>query len=164
MQTTATLTTQNTAHGIPLFYKEYSDALSGAVLKRDLEELRRDVQELKLCLQVLQKEKSNEEYVCSCHVCVTSYRDLTVMSNEELEALLTCKILNSTVVRRHPYTTLKVKIPRVALFDVLHSQRMSHHSVYVWCNAPQSHSRKGEKFPRHSEVVSQKPVLSLFRS
>ena len=52
--------TQNTAHGIPLTYKECSDALSGAVLKSDLEEIRSDVQQLKLCLQDLLKENQTK--------------------------------------------------------------------------------------------------------
>ena len=52
-----------------------------------------------------------------------------MLSSKELETLLTCKVLNSTVVSRQPKSTLKMKIPRVALFDALRSQQDSHYNV-----------------------------------
>ena len=136
--------------GVSWPLSEQRDSLVGAVLKRDLEDLRKDVQMLRSNLQFLQKEKSNREHVSTYHVRVRLHLDLTKLFSKELGTLLTCKVLNSTVVSRQGKSTLKVKIP---LFVAFRSWQNSHNNVSPWCNAPQS-SLKARKYPANQTNIT----------
>ena len=53
------------------------------MLKRDLEDLRKDVQVLRSNIQFLQRGESNKHYVSMCDVCVTLHLDLTALFSNE---------------------------------------------------------------------------------
>ena len=99
---------------------------------KDLNLLREDVINLKRDIVALHREKQSSTVPSTCHIKVYFPHSVTPPSTDsEVSQLLSCSVVR--VTRVSPFS-LKVKIPRVCLFNALQSSAPNSHLVHIGKN------------------------------